>query len=658
MKFPHLFAPIKIRDLELKNRVVFPAMGTGYPDNCYVTDRLIDYHVARVLGGSGLNITEAAHVHAPSAITDTLLKVCDDCFIPGLKKFTDAIHKAGGKAGIQLWQAGSVASSDPNAVVAIPSTMIVYGKEYQSASIDLIQELVHAYGEAAKRAVEAGFDCVELHTGHGYSPHAFLSGAMNKRTDEYGGSLENRARYPLEIIAEIRRNIPEGMPILMRIVAKDDYVENGLTIEEVIQFSKMAHAAGVDALDVSRGNKFPLRIEAAQFECPSIDHPRGFNIENAARIKEETGILTIGVGRINDPQQAEDYIASGKVDMVVIGRGQIADPEFCNKAFSGNDEDILRCIGCNQGCVGRIAAQAEGNQFVQAEEKGISCTRNPSVGKEKDFSTISPTDHPKKVLIIGGGPAGLEAAITLKKRGHNPILFEEKEQLGGQFILAGLAPRKAEMKVAALSRGEQAKKLSVDIRMNTKVTPEILKEESPDEVIIAIGALPIKLRIPGIDLPNVLNFSDVLNGVTMPHGEVIVIGGGLVGIEVAEYVAEKDSASKVTIVEMLNEVGKEHVIHRRIPVMENLAALGIESMVNTKCLGIGEKSMLVEKDGEKQELPCDYVVAAVGSVSVNSDDIKDYCTQNQIPYHMIGDAVSARRVINATAEAVEVSRNI
>ncbi len=644
--YDNLFKPIKLRGMELKNRVVFPAMGSGFLKNGHVTDTFINYHVARALGGNGLNITEAASVHAPSAPRDFLMRICDDDCNPGLKRFTDAIHEAGGKACVQLWQGGIAAvSGDPQALCFVPVETDLGGFKVPGASVELIKEVVESFGQAAKRAVETGFDCVEFHAAHGYSPHSFLSGAVNKRTDEYGGSLENRARYPLECIREIRKNIPDDMPLLMRIVPHDDYLEDGLTVEEMVEFCKMAKDAGVDVLDVSRGNALSAGVK---FEVPSIDLPRGFNVDNAARIKKETGMTTIAVGRINSPDQADAIISEGKADMVVMGRAQIADPEFCKKAQAGNEDDIIRCIACNQGCADR---------FMSDEKLGLSCLRNPSVGREKEF-VLEPAKQAKRVLVAGGGLAGLEAAITLKKRGHIPILVEESDHLGGQFILAGMAPRKDEMKNAALSRAKQAKDMGVDIRLNTKADPALLDEIGPEAVIVATGGQPIKPNIPGGDLPNVVGSFDVLSGKKEASGNIIVIGGGLVGLEVAEYLAHANKENKITIIEMANQVGADLGLFRKICIMENLYVMGIQSITEATCKEITENSVIVEKNGEAKEFPCDYVVMAVGTVSRDYKQIEQYCEDKDIPYYIVGDAKKARRAIDAVYEAAEAARVI
>ena len=646
MAFNDLFSPIKIRGMEIRNRIEFPAMGTKMvKDEKVVTDQLINYHAARSLGGNGLNFTEVCSVYDKAA-PKNFLALSDDKYIPGMKKLADAIHEGGAKAGVQLWLGGSaVLFGDQTSMVVVPSDFKVEGTDYviKAASKEIINECIKAFGDAAKRAVEAGYDTVEFHAGHNYTPHSFLSKAFNKRMDEYGGSLENRARFLLECIKSKRENIPEDMPLFMRIDAHDDCVEDGLTIEEVIQFCKWAKEAGVDVLDVSRGN---FSSAAVKYEVPPVDVPRGFNVENAARIKKETGMITVAVGRINDPEQADEIIRSGKADMVVMGRAQLADPEFCNKAKNGNVDDIVRCVGCNQGCY---------DGFTNPDEPFITCMRNPALGREAEF-VINKTDNPKNVLIVGGGVAGLEAAIELKDRGHNPILCEASDSLGGQFVLAGAAPRKEEMKEAAIAMGEMAKRKGVEIKLSTPVDAEVIKDINPDEVIIAAGAEPIKLNVPGANLPHVTNSHDILAGKAKVNGDIVVIGGGLVGLEVAEYLS--GNVNKITVVEMLNEVAKDLGQLRKICVMESLYHEGIKTITEAKCVEIKEKSIVIDKNGVVEEVPCDSVIVAIGARSRNFESISDYCKENNIPYHVIGDAVRARRALNCIEEASEVARRI
>lgn len=645
MTFNKLFSPIKIRGLELKNRIMFPAMGTKMPtEDKYVTQQLIDYHVARAVGGCGLNFTEVCSVYAPAS-PKKFLSIAEDKYIPGLKSLTDAIHEAGGKAGTQLWLGGLAVASDPEAQIIIPSDIPVPDTDYTmpGASIETIKASIKAFGEAARRAVDAGFDTIEFHAAHNYVPHSFLSPYFNKRNDEYGGSFEKRARFSIECIKAIRDNIPEEMPLFMRVGAQDDYLEDGLTIEDIIEFCKLAKEAGVDILDVSRGN---FTTAAIKYEVPPIDLPRGFNVDNAARIKKETGMLTVAVGRINDPMQAEEILESKKSDMVVIGRAQLADPEFCNKALTGKVESIVKCVACNQGCY---------DGFVSPDVPYITCLRNPALGKEAEYALVK-TDSPKKVLIAGGGLAGLETAMILKRRGHNPILCDASDSLGGQFMLAGAAPRKEEMKEAAIAMGKQVLEAGIEVKLNTPITKELIGEIKPDEVIIAIGAAPRNLNIPGGSLAKVTNSHDVLSGKVHITGKVVVIGGGLVGLEVAEYL--HGSVDEIIVVEMLDSVAKDLGQLRNICVMENLYAAGIKTITSAKCVEIKENAVVIDRKGNIEELHCDSIVVAIGAKSRNFEQISEYCETEGIPCNAIGDAVQARRALDAIAEAGELARKI
>ena len=639
--FEKLFTPIQIRDMKLPHRIILPAMGTKFSGNdSYVTDKLIDYHVARVKGGSGLNIVEVCSVHTPSAPRH-FLSISEDKYIPGLKKLTDAIHEAGGNAGLQLWQGSLAVGMDQTAQILVASDMPVSPEiTLPGITKEQIEQIVSCYGAAAKRAVEAGFDCIEFHCAHTYLPHSFLSGGINHRTDEFGGSFENRAKFPLMCIRAIRENIPEGMPLFMRIDAHDDYLEGGLTIEEVIDFCRLAGEAGVDVLDVSRGN---ILSAGLKFEVPPVDLPQGFNIDNAARIRKETGMLTVGVGRINTAQLAEKILEEDKVDMVVMGRAQLADADFVNKVREGRVEDVTYCVGCDQGCY---------DCFANVDAEHITCLRNPAVGREAECE-LKITDKPETVLVAGGGVGGLEAAIILKKRGHNPVLCEASDKLGGQFVTAGEAPRKEEMKAAAYLMAKQAARLGVDIRLNTAVTPELIAEMKPHTVICAIGAEPVILKVPGFDKPFVKNSHDVLNGKETVSGSAVVIGGGMVGVETAEYLAEK--GCKVTVLEMLPEICADLGDPRKICVNENVYMAGIAPVTGVTVKEIKDGAVIGEKDGEEVSYPCDFAVMAVGAKKRDTSALAEASYANGCAYFEIGDAAGARRALNAIREGFDAA---
>lgn len=638
--FDHLFTPIKIRGLTLANRIILPAMGTRMAgEKGEITDRLIAYHAERARGGCALNIVEVAAVHRPSSPAH-FVWICEDSLIEGHRRLTDAIHAEGGKAGIQLWQGGLAVSMDPKAQILLPSDMNLGQYTIPGITREQIAEVVTCYGEAARRATLAGYDCIEFHLAHNYLPHSFLSGGLNHRQDEYGGSFENRCRFPLEVIDALRANMPQEMPLFIRIDAHDDFLENGLTIEEVIAFCKIAKEHGVDVLDVSRGN---ILTAATIYEVPPIDIPHGFNIENASRIRKESGMLTIGVGRINHAEQAEQLLAQDKVDMVVMGRAQLADPQFVQKAKEGRIQDIVHCVGCNQGCY-------DGFTDV-AHRPFITCMRNPRIGHEGEH-VVEAVKKPKTVWIIGGGVGGMEAARVLSERGHHPVLFEADDHLGGQFIIAGKAPGKQEMSDAAIEMGEQTRRMC-EVHLQTKVDAAMIEEGRPDAVIIAIGAKPIELHFANEEKKHHVQANDVLMGEQTLSGRVVVIGGGLVGLEAADLLATQGCS--VTVVEMKDKIGADLGSLRQIAVMMKLQQLKVEQRTNCKVCDLSEEGVVLE-NGEV--IACDHVVYAIGSKALDSSALCVACEQLSIPYQIIGDAKAARRALNAIEEGYYAAREV
>lgn len=640
--YEELFSPLDIRGMRLKNRIVMPGMGTKLSENRRVTQKLIDYHAARALGGVALNIVEVSSVHAPSA-PDGFLGICDDSLVCGLGKLTDAVHEAGGKVGIQLWQGGVNVLWDPNARILVPSSMSLGGNStVPEMTVGDIDEVVVAYGQAARRAVDAGFDCVEFHAAHNYLPHTFLSAGFNKREDGYGGSLENRMRFPLEAIRSIRENIPDSMPVFMRIDAFDDGLEGGMDLDEVAEFCRRAGDEGVDVLNVSRGNTV---TSAVRFEVPPLDVPKAFNIENAAVLRAKTGMLTIGAGRVNDPDIANRVVETGKVDMVCIGRGLLADPEFCNKAREGRSEDIVRCIGCNQGCY---------DAFCDSSQPHITCMRNPAVGREAECA-IERAGVSKRVAVVGGGVGGMEAALVLSRRGHEVHLFEENDELGGQLFLAGIAPRKDEMKLAVKEMAASVLRSDVLVHLKSKVDEDVLGSVAPEVVVNAAGAAPLVPGIDGISLPFVKQANSVLVGEEHVAGNVAVIGGGLVGIETAEYLAEKGCS--VTVLEMADDYGNGLGSLRRICVDEALEKNGVRIETGAEVTKIDRTGVWYRGiDGERL-VSADYVVVAIGSRPRDARAIEGYCEKAGIDCVSIGDAKRARRAIDAIREAYDAARS-
>ncbi|MRR15441.1 MAG: FAD-dependent oxidoreductase [Deltaproteobacteria bacterium] len=637
----HLFREGKIGGLTLKNRVIFPPMGTMLPDEGgFISRELIDYHVARAKGGCGMNIIEVSAVH-PSTKGPRTIGIYDDSFIPGLTKLAAAIRGAGGKACIQLWHAGRQTNSRVTGMPIVAPSPIpcpLCREMPAELTADQIHELAGAYGDAAVRAKQAGFDAVEVHGAHGYLIAQFMSAYSNHRQDEYGGSLENRARFALEVIRDIRRKTGPGFPVLYRLSA-DEYVENGLTVEETKRIVRMLEKAGIDAVHVSAGVYGSLaRI------IPPLDLTENPFLENAAAVKSVASIPVIAAIRFNDPVAADQSLGEGKADFVAVGRGHLADPEFCNKALAGDFDSILKCIGCNQGCVDRL--------FMQGLP--VRCLRNPATGQERACE-LKQAVRKKRILVVGGGPAGLEAATTLQKRGHQVILIEKARRLGGQFFLAGAAPRKQAMADAALQMGRIAERAGVEIRLDTMFTQKLAAEMNPDEIIVATGSRPIIPDISGIDKSHVAAAPDVLEGRATTGNSVVVLGGGLIGVEVAELLCWQ--GKKVIVVEMLKNIAGGLGLTRKPQAVKFLADHGVTVLVNAKCLEIKDQSVIVEQNGETRTIgDIDSVVVAVG---VKPDHAAEEAAKEAgYPCRVIGDARQAGRALDAIWEGAAMGREL
>lgn len=640
MSYDALFSPIKIRGLELKNRVVLPGMCTKMVrDKHTIPENLVAYHAARAAGGCGLNIFEVSAIN-PETHAYIYMGLYEESDIAEHRKVTEAIHAAGGKAGIQIWHGGFV-----------PETYFPKGYVCQtpsSLSIDDIHTIVKQYGRGARMAVEAGYDVLEFHGAHSYLPHEFLSPTFNTRTDEYGGSFENRVRFIIEVVQEMRANMPEDMPLFMRFDAIDEMLKKNIPEEEIVAMLNLAVENGVDVVDLSRGN---ARSYATVYEVPPYFCKNGFNMENIIRVgRQVKGALVCGVGRVNDPALANKYIADGDVDLMAIGRAQIADPEWCNKAREGRDAEIRRCVGCNQGCFDII---------LDDDAPSITCTHNPEVGLE--CKPLVKAETPKKVMVVGGGMAGLMAAEVLKKRGHEPVVYEASDVLGGHFRLAGVPPLKHEMRAAAIWEGEEAERLGVEIHKNTAVTPELIAEVKPDEVIIATGSQYVAPEIPGIDGDGVCSYADVLSGAVEPSGKVVVLGAGSVGVEVATFLAKKGCS--VYCIEAAR-IGGDLGTCRKMYVDVAFAEYGIKKTPFSKVTEIGDHTVTYKVTDKKtrktatKERGFDYLVVCTGMKSKPVDALTEKCAELGIPCHVIGDAKKVRNAQKATADGYAVGVSI
>ena len=664
MKYQHIFSPLKIRDCTLENRIVMPSMGTLMAsDHAFVTDQVIDYYVERAKGGVGLIITECASIW-PESTQGYALGISDDKFIPGLKRLVDAVHAEGCKIVLQMYEAAECCMNGhaDTSKLRIMSPIDKYGGMWKAIPTEELPLIAEAFGKATARADAAGFDGVEIHCGHTYLIHQFLSPHYNNRTDGYGTTKENCMKFPLMCLDQARKNLSPGKPLFIRISAHDDYTYDkdgnfdGLTLDDMVEFCCRARDLGVDVVDVSRGNYDKGGI----YEVPAIGIPFGFNKDNALYIKEKTGLTVMTVGRLGRPELAEAVLKEG-VDLVGWGHAHLADPQIVTKTREGREDEICYCIGCDQGC-----AEA----YYHADWPHISCLRNPTVGREKEMALV-PAQTPKTVLIAGAGVGGLEAARTLAQRGHKVILCEKNPSMGGQFRLAGVAPNKEDF-AAAVDWMERmaAREPNVDIRVNTPVTPELLEELKPDHLIIATGGHTRPLTVPGGELA--VTCTDILAGRKHPFGKCVVVGGGITGVEIAEYINAR--GLPVSVVEMAPQLGRGlshgraellNVYLEEHPEVQVYTSSTVEKLEPGKVFihvyqtktNRRTKEVTVVRD-EHLVLPADTIVASVGTVSNDFSDLTAAAERLGIPYDIIGDAKEPRVALDAIREAAELARTI
>jgi 2,4-dienoyl-CoA reductase-like NADH-dependent reductase (Old Yellow Enzyme family)/thioredoxin reductase len=640
---PSLFSPIKIKSLELVNRAVMPPMGTnlGNPDGT-VSEANLAYIRRRATGGAGLIITEIASVHPSGSAIANELGAYDDRFIPGLKEIADTVHASGSKVALQLHHAGReslylLQQGKAIAPSAIPS--LVFGLTPREMTRDEIQEVIIAFGAAARRGIEAGFDAVEVHGAHGYLLTQFLSALSNKRDDAYGGSLSNRSRFIIDVLQEVRRTVGPDFPISLRL-SVEECIKDGYTVEDIQTILPNIVGAGADILHASLGTHgTPGGITSA----PPEYHP-GFNVWRAKRLKEVVDVPVIAVGRFTDPSLADEVIARGDADLVAFGRQYLADPDFLIKAREGRPEDIRKCIACNQGCIERL---------ILGEGK-IRCALNPETGQEIIYPQ-RPAGVRRNVWVVGAGPGGLTAAFEAARLGHQVTLFEKENETGGQVRFASKAPFKNHYQVWTSWLTAQVKKMGVILRTGTEVTENMLSEGNPDAVILANGGKQIKPDIPGIDLPLVHNAWQVLDGTVPPGKHAVVIGGGLIGMETADYLCQK--GTQVTLVEVLKRSPVLKITSHGYMLHTRLKQAGCRLLFNTAIKKIEESSVTVLIEGREQLLsPVEQVIIAVGLES--RKELKEILQAKKIRHFVIGDAFQPRRIIEATEEGARAAWNL
>ncbi len=643
-KLQHLLQPIKIRNMELKNRLVMPPMGTGLANrDGSISEANLAYFKRRVQSGAGLYITEIVAVHPNGRVGAGSLGIYEERFIPGLKKMAEIAHSAGAKIALQLHHAGRESAYQLKKGTALGPSAIpsyIYGGTPKEMTKDDIKEVIEAFGSGAARAREAGFDAVELHGAHGYLLCQFLSIHSNQRQDEYGGSMKNRARFIIECIQEVRRQAGEDFPISIRI-SVEEIIKNGYTAEDMQKIVPDFVKAGVDIIHASFGTH---GSPAGIIQAP-IEYSQGFNVGLARKIKEVVNVPVIGVGRFTDPAVASQAIARGDADLIAVGRQHLADPDFLKNVVQGYPERTFECLACNQGCIERLIY----------EGKTIRCAINPETGQELIYPA-GPAKRKYKVWVIGGGPAGLTAASEAARLGHRVTLFEKESVLGGQVRIAARAPYKKPYADWINKLAAKAKRHGADIRAEVEVTKEMLLEAEPEIVILASGGKQVIPPIEGIELPLVVDAWRLLKGEVAPGSNVLVIGGGLTGMETADYITQKTGA-KVILVEEMDKSPVSSLTSHGNMLKHRLKKAGCRFMFAAKVTKIQEDSVtVVTNDGEQKITPIDQVVIAAGAKPRN--ELEEVLKAKNMRYYLVGDAANPRRIIEAVEEGAKAAWDI
>lgn len=638
MKFKAMFQPIEIGNMTVKNRFVVPPMGNNFANtDGTMSEQSAAYYAERAKGGFGLITIEATVVHPDAKGGPRKPCLYDDSMIESFQKVIEACHREGAKVSIQLQNAGPEGNAK-NAgapIKAASSICTQCGRDIpQTLTTEEIYHLVDGYADAAERAWKAGADAVEVHMAHGYLVNSFLSPRTNKRVDEFGGCFENRMRFPRLIIEKIRERVGDRIAVLARINSSDEIL-GGNDVHDSAAIAACLEDYGVDALHVSRS----VHIRDEYMWAPTAVHG-GFSADLVTEIKRAVTIPVITVGRFTEPQYAELLVREGRTDLVAFGRQSLADPEMPKKALEGRLEDMIPCIACLQGCVPSMY-----------QGKPLCCLTNPFLGHESEQWKMAETS--KKVMVIGGGVGGLCAAFVAAERGHSVTLYEAGHVLGGNMRLAAFPPGKGDITNMVRAYIHRCEKDGVRIVLGQEVTLELIRKENPDAVIVATGAKPLVLPIEGIDQPEILSGSAVLDGTCAPGKKVLVVGGGMVGCEIAALLGEQEH--EVDVIELRGEIGADVIREHKIYLMKDFEQYRIGQITGAKVCRFYKDGVEYEgADGARQEARgYDSVVLAMGYRSFNPFAGQIEKLGKEV--YVIGDASQARRALEATSEAYQAA---
>lgn len=642
MKYEKLFSEGKIGNLKLKNRVVMPAMGTSFASSTgEASDEIIKYYEERAKGGSGLIITEITRIDNETGVgTPNQLAVTDSYQIPRLQKLTRTIHKYDTKIFTQLHHPGRQAHSKvlngKQIVAPSPIASKAIGEVPRELTTEEVEAMVKKFIKGAKISQMSGFDGVEIHGAHGYLICQFLSPSTNKRTDKYGGNFTNRMRILTEIIVGIKYICGKDFPISVRIDG-DEFVEDGIKIDEAVKIARYLESIGVDVINVSSGT-----YETSSTIIEPISYEQGWKKHFSQAVKDNVKIPVIACDNIKKPDFAEKLLEENNMDFVAVGRGQIADPEWVNKAYEGKDNEIRSCISCLK-CIEEVMGA-----------KRLVCAVNPRVGMELDFDKFEENGENKKVAIIGGGPAGMQAAIVLAKRNYQPIIFEKTDHLGGSVFIGNRPPLKEKLKWFIDNMENELKSLNVEIRLNTEGTVEELKKIDPYYIFVAAGASSLVPPIEGVDAEHVYTATQVLDEeLDVKDKKIVVVGSGMTGLETAEYLMEK--GNDLTVVEMQKEIGAGSYLPNLMDVLARIKKGGIKLLTSKKLSKINDGSIetINLKTKQIEKIDADIVVLSLGVRS--NTKIAEEIKNNFENVKVIGDVESPGRIYDAMKSAFDKS---